>query len=83
MDLEERLAFGRAGALFVALFELGQRHAEPLREQLHGVLEADLLVQLEELENVAADVAAKVGANPSLHINTKLAEGVVEFQPCP
>ena len=35
-----------------------------LRQHLDGVLEADLLVQLEELEDVAADAAAEAVEEP-------------------
>ena len=58
VDLEQRLALGRARPLLVARFHLGQRDAETLRELLHGVVEPELLVQLEKLDDVAADLAA-------------------------
>ena len=48
-----------ARVVAVALGRLGQRHAELLRQHPHRVLEADLLVQLEELEHVAADVCSR------------------------
>ena len=43
---------------------LGQRDAELLRQHAHRVREADLLVQLEELEHVAADAAAEAVEEP-------------------
>ena len=54
MNLEQRLALRGARPLLVALFSSGSGHAEALRELLHGILEPDLLVQLEELDDVAA-----------------------------
>src|SRR5262249_53321923 len=57
VDLEQR--FAQAGVVVSgALASLGQRHAEFLREHLHGFGKVDLLVQLEELEHIAADAAA-------------------------
>ena len=47
------------GPLLVALLELRQRHPEALRELLHRVGKPDLVVQLEELQHVAADAAAE------------------------
>ena len=58
VDLEQRLALGRARALFVARFHLGQSQTESLRQLLHGIVEPELLVQLEKLDDVAADLAA-------------------------
>ena len=57
VNLEQRFAFGSARLLLVALLQLGQRHAEPLCQLFHGVLKADLLVELEELDDVAAGAA--------------------------
>ena len=48
------------------VFELGDRHAKPLRELPHGVGEADLLLQLDELEHVAADAAAEAVEEPAI-----------------
>jgi hypothetical protein len=59
VDLEQRLALRRAGALLVALLQLRQRQAEAAGELLDGVAEADLVVQLEELEDVSPDAAAE------------------------
>ena len=64
MHLEQRFALRGVGALLIALLHFGQRHAESLREQLHRIGESDLLVQLEELEHVAADAAAEAMKEP-------------------
>ena len=53
------------------LVGLGQRHAELLRQHPHRVLEADLLVQLEELEHVAADAAAEAVEEPLVGIDVE------------
>src|SRR5262249_38748328 len=58
VDLQERLALRRIGALRIGGLHLRQRKPEPLGEQLDRVLEPDLLVQLEELEYVAANPAS-------------------------
>ena len=59
MNLDERFALRGALALLAAAFQLGNRNAEALREVAHRFLEADLLLQLDELEHVAAHAAAK------------------------
>ena len=60
VHLEQRLALRRARALLVAsASQLRHRHAEPLRQHADGFGEADLLVQLHELDHVAADAAAE------------------------
>jgi hypothetical protein len=59
---QRRIAPGIVAAL--ACGQLGQRDAELLGEHLHRVLEADLLVQLEELEHVAAAPQPKQWKNP-------------------
>ena len=66
VDFEERLAQARVPLRIVAraLGLLRDGDAELLREHAHGVLEADLLVKLEELEDVAADVAAEAVKEP-------------------
>ena len=71
VHLEERLALGRVGALLVALLHFGKRHPEALREQLHRIGESGLLVQLEELEDVAADVAAKAMEKTLVAVDVK------------
>ena len=58
VNVQQRLALGGVGPLFVVRLELGQRQAEALRQLLHGILESDPLVQLEELDDVAAGAAA-------------------------
>ena len=71
MDLEQRLALRGVGALLVVLFHLGQRNPEALRKKLHCVGKADLFVQLEELEHVAADAAAKTVEEAFVAIDLK------------
>ena len=71
VNLEQRLALRGAGALLVVLLQLGKRHAEALREQLHRVVEPDLLVQLEELEDVAADAAAEAVEEPLVAVDVE------------
>ena len=60
-----------AALVRVALGELGQRHAEPLRQHPDRVREADLLVQLEELEHVAADAAAEAVEEPLVGVHVE------------
>src|SRR5262249_30627376 len=62
---------GVAPAVFVPFDELRQADACLLREHLHRFGEADLLVQLEELEHVAADVAAKAMEEPLVRVDVK------------
>jgi len=58
--LEQHLAERRVTPpIFGRRLGLGQRQAELLREQPDRFLEAELLVQFEELEDVAADAAAE------------------------
>ena len=71
VHLEQRFALRGAGALLVVLLELGKRHAEPLRQLLDRVREADLLVQLEKLEDVAADAAAEAVEEPLVAVDVK------------
>ena len=73
VHLEQRLAQRRVAprVVAVALGRLGQRDAELLREHPHRVLEADLLVQLEELEDVAADAAAEAVEEPLVGIDVE------------
>jgi hypothetical protein len=59
VDLEQRLTLRRARALLVALLELRDRDAETLRQLLHRVGESELLVELEKLDDVPSDPAAK------------------------
>src|SRR5436190_72428 len=68
VDLEQRLTLGGARPLLVALFELGQRHPESLRELFHRVGKPQLVVQLEKLEHVAADAAAEAMEEPLVAI---------------
>ena len=71
VHLQQPFALGGAGPLLVVLFELRHRHPEALRELLHRVLEADLLVQLEKLEDVAADAAAEAVKEPLVAIDVE------------
>ena len=66
MNLQQRLAqpASRRGIVFTALAALGQGDAKLLREHLDGVVEADLLVQLEKLEDVAAHAAPEAVEEP-------------------
>ncbi len=59
MDLQHGLALGRVGVRVAAAHLLGQLHAELRREMLDGVDEAQLFLQLEELEDIAAHAAAE------------------------
>ena len=60
MRLEQPLAQrGIAPSLVGGAFGLGDGDAELLRQHPHRILEADFLVQLEELEDIAADAAAE------------------------
>ena len=58
VHLQQRFALGGVGPLLIARLHLGQRHAEPLRQQLDRVLEPNLLVKLEKLEHVTANPTA-------------------------
>ena len=66
-----RPASRRAVVVVTALASLGQRDAELLREHPDRVLEADLLVQLEELEDVAADAAAEAVEESLVRVDVK------------
>jgi len=60
MHVQQRLAQRSvAPPLFGGRVHFRKRDADLLREHPHGVLKADLLVQLEELEHVAAGAAAE------------------------
>ena len=59
MHLQQRFALGRVGVRVAAADLLGKRHAELRREMLDRVDEAELFLQLEKLEDVAADAAAE------------------------
>ena len=59
VHLDERLALRGDLALLAAAFQFGDRNAEATREHAHRFVEADLFLQLDELEDVAADAAAE------------------------
>ena len=63
-----RSSASRSAALSrrLRLFELGDRHAEALRELPHRSGEADLFLQLHELEDVAASPAAETVKEPAI-----------------
>src|SRR5262249_40706398 len=71
--LEQPLAQARIPSRVVRrlAFRLGNRQSELPGEQPDGVLEADLFVQLEELENVAARLAPEAVKEPFLRIDVK------------
>ncbi len=72
VHLQQRLAHaGVAAHLVAVLARLGQRDAELLCEHPHGILKPDLLVQLEELEHIAADAAAEAVKEPLLRVDLK------------
>ena len=73
-----RLRVGIAG-----LGRLGKRHAELLGEHPHGVLEPQLFMKLEELEHLAAHVAAKAVKEPLLliHMERRSLLGVERTEP--
>ena len=74
VNFQQRLAqtgVAPAGFVITALASLGQGDAKLLREHLDGVLEADLLVKLEELEHVAADAAPEAMEEPFLGIHVE------------
>src|SRR5688500_18458720 len=56
VNLDERFALRRAFARLPVL-DVRDRNAEARRQMAHRFLEADLLLQLDELEDVAADPA--------------------------
>ena len=64
VNLQQGLALGGAGPLFVVWLELGQRQAEALRQRFTASWKPDLLVQLEELDDVAAGLQPKQWKNP-------------------
>ena len=71
MDLDERFALGGRFALLAARFHFGNRDAEPLRERADRFLEANLVLQLDELEDVAADAAAKAVKEPAVAVDVE------------
>src|SRR6185312_3686082 len=71
VHLEQRLALGGIRPLLVALFHFGQRHAKALCEQLHRLRESSLLVQLEELEDVATDLTAEAVEKTFVAVDVK------------
>ena len=71
VHVEQPLALRRARTLLVVLFELRDRHAEPLRELLHRVLESDLLVKLEKLEDIAPHAAAETVEEALVAVDVK------------
>src|SRR5262245_24180979 len=56
-------------ALIVAGLELRDRHAEALRQRPRRILESDLVLQLDELEDVAADAAAEAVEEPLVAVD--------------
>ena len=85
VDLQQRLAQRGipAGIVATALAWLGQGHADLLREHPHGVLKTDLLVQLEELEHVAAGAASEAVEEPlfRMHLKRRRLLGVERAEP--
>ena len=53
----------------LARIRLGKCEADFLRQHPHGVLEPELLVELQELEHVAADAASEAVEEPLLRIH--------------
>ena len=68
---QQGLALGRIGVRVAAAHLLGQRHAELRREMLDGIDEAELFLQLEELEDVAADAAAEAVKKSFVAVDVK------------
>ena len=64
VNLDQRLALSGAFTLLAGRFHLGDRNAEPRREVAHRLLEIHLLLQLDELEHVAAHAAAEQWKKP-------------------
>src|SRR6185436_2466836 len=71
VHLDERLALRRRFALLAALFQLRNRDAEACRERAHGFTEIDLVLQLDELEHVAAGVAAEARSEPFVLVDSE------------
>ena len=59
MDLDERFALRGSFTRFAAAFQLRNRNAEAIGEHAERLAESDLFLQLDELEDVAADAAAE------------------------
>ena len=83
MNLEERFPKSAVGVSVPSFALLGKRHAELLGEHPHGVLEPQLFMKLEELEHVAAHVAAKAVKEPLLliHMERRSLLGVERTEP--
>ena len=69
--LQERFALGRVRVRVAAADLLGKRHAELRGEMLDGVDEAELFLQLEKLEDVAADAAAEAVEKAFVAVDVK------------
>src|SRR5262249_8119234 len=69
VHFQQRFPQSGVAARLVAFDRLGDRHAEFLGEHAHRILEADVLVQFQKLEHVAADAAAEAVEKPLLGID--------------
>ncbi len=90
MNLDERLALGGAFSLIAAaLLDLGDWNAEAIREDPQRFAEADFLLELDVLEDVAANTTAEAVEEPLLLVDAerrrllsvKRAEALV-LRPC-
>src|SRR5688500_14015915 len=71
MHLEQRFALGGAFAARLRLFELWNRNAEAFGELSHGVGEADLFLQLHELEDVPTNAAAETVKKAAIAVDVE------------
>ena len=69
MSLQQTLTQGRIHRRAVGLLRDG--HAELLSQQANRILEAHLLVKLEELEHVSASAAAETIKEPTVGVHTE------------
>jgi hypothetical protein len=69
VHLQQRLALRRALATVVGGFELGNRDAESRRKQLDGVGKADVLLQLDKLEDITAAAATEAVEESTVAMN--------------
>src|SRR5262245_6192761 len=71
VDFEQRFPQPAVGMPFLGFALFRKRHAEFLGERSYGILESELLMKLEELEHVAANVAAKAMKKSLLWVHVK------------
>src|SRR5262245_60509058 len=71
MHLQQRFPQPHVASRLVAVDDFRDREAEFLGEHAHRVLEADLFMELQELEDIAANAAAEAMKKSLLGIDMK------------